>query len=73
MEDLGVLQVTSSGPEADMIHGLLQSEGIPSVVRQTSAGAGMAGGLPGGAGAHEILVPESSLAQARQLLEEQAG
>jgi hypothetical protein len=33
----------------------------------------MAGGLPGGAGMHEILVPEANLAEARQLLEDPAG
>jgi putative signal transducing protein len=73
MEDLVVLQVVQSGAEAEMIRGLLQTADIPSLARQTSAGAGMAGGLPGGAGAHEILVPEDRLADARRLLEEQAG
>ena len=73
MDELAVLTVVQSEPEAEVIRGLLTTEGIPSVVRQTSVGAGMAGGLPGGARAREILVPEASLARARQLLDEQSS
>ena len=56
-----------------MIRGLLKSEGIPSLVRQTSLGAGMTGGLPGAGGQHEILVDEHNLAAARKVLEQQSG
>ena len=72
-DDLAVLDVVSSAPEAEIIRGLLQTEGIPAVVRQTTVGAAMAGGLPGGGGMFEILVPEASLNRARRLIEERSG
>lgn len=57
-----------------MIRGLLQSEGIPSYVQQTSVGSGMAGGLAGAPGGpREVLVPEQSLAAAHKVLEQQSG
>jgi hypothetical protein len=72
--ELEVLQVVQSEAEAEVIRGLLRSEGIPSYVQQTSMGAGAAGGLAGAAGgAREILVDEENLAAARKLLEQQTG
>jgi hypothetical protein len=72
--ELAVLQVVQSEPEAEMIRGLLQSEGIPSYVQQTSVGSGMVGGLAGAPlGPREILVPEQSLAAARKVLEQQSS
>ncbi len=73
MAELVVLQVVQSESEGDMIRGLLKSEGIPSLVRQTSLGAGMTGGLPGAGGQHEILVDEQNLSAARKVLEQQTG
>ena len=72
MAELVVLQVVQSEPEAEVIRGLLRSEGIASTVQQTAVGQGMAGGLAGAAaGAREILVHESNLAAARAVLERQ--
>jgi hypothetical protein len=72
--ELAVLQVVQSEPEAEVIRGLLRSEGIPSYVQQTSMGAGAAGGLAGAAGgAREILVDEQNLAAARAVLDEQSA
>ena len=69
-----MLQVVQSEPEAEMIRGLLQSEGIPSFVQQTTVGSAMAGGLAGAPGGpREILVPEQSLERARKVLEQQSG
>ena len=73
MDDLAVLQVVQSEPEAEVIRGLLQTEGIPSFVQMTTVGSGSVGGLPGAGGAREILVPAASLERARQLLEEQSS
>jgi hypothetical protein len=67
--ELAVLQVVQSEAEAEMIRGLLRSEGIPSYVQMTTVGAASVGGLAGAAGgAREILVPEQSLAAARKML-----
>ena len=73
MAELAVLQVVQSEPEAEVIRGLLESEGIPSFVQQTSLGAGMTGGLPSAGGQHAIFVDEENLAAARRLLEEQSA
>jgi hypothetical protein len=73
MAEFEVLQVVPSEPEAEVIRGLLESEGIPAFVRQTSAGAGMTGGLPGAGGTHEILVHATNLAAARELLQQQGS
>ena len=74
MAELAVLEVVQSEPEAEVIRGLLRSEGISSLVQQTSVGAGMAGGLAGAAGGpREILVDEQNLAAARRVLEQRTG
>jgi hypothetical protein len=70
--ELAVLQVVQSEPEAEVIVGLLRSEGIPAIVQQTSAGAGMAGGLPGAGGTREIMVHATNLEAAREVLERQS-
>jgi hypothetical protein len=60
---------TAANPaEAETIRGLLQTEGIESVRRQTDFGAGTMDGFSGGQ--QEILVREEDLDEARALLEE---
>jgi Putative prokaryotic signal transducing protein len=58
--------------EADIVRGLLESAGIPSVKRVTDVAAGGWDGLPVG-GAREILVPGDRLEEARELLEPDGG
>ena len=59
---------TAANPaEAETIRGLLQTEGIDSVRRQTDFGAGTMDGFSGGQ--QEILVREEDLDEARALLE----
>ena len=59
---------TAANPaEAETIRGLLQTEGIDSVRRQTDFGAGTMDGFSGGQ--QEILVREEDLDDARALLE----
>ncbi|MGZ4257644.1 MAG: putative signal transducing protein [Gaiellaceae bacterium] len=73
MAELAVLQVVPSEPEAEMIRGLLRSEGIPSIVQRTTLGAGMADGFPGASGPLEILVHAGNLPAARRVLEQQSS
>jgi hypothetical protein len=71
MAELAVLQVVQSEPEADVVCGLLRSEGIPCITQRTNVGVGMADGFPSAIGPREILVHEQNVAAARKLLEEQ--
>ena len=67
-----MLQVVWSEAEAEVIRGLLRSEGIPSVVQRTTLGGGMADGFPGTGGPREILVHAPTLPAARRVLEQQS-
>jgi hypothetical protein len=59
--------VAANPPEAEAIRGLLRTEGIESVRRQTDFGAGTMDGFSGGQ--QEILVRTEDLDEARALLE----
>jgi hypothetical protein len=61
------LTTAANEPAAEAIRGLLQSEGIESVRRQTDFGAGTMDGFSGGE--QEILVREDDLEAARALLD----
>jgi hypothetical protein len=65
-------RVTSAGtgPEAEMIAGLLRDAGIPSVIRRTP-GADVPDFLAGGP--RELLVRDADLAAARELVESHFG
>jgi hypothetical protein len=66
--ELGVrLTVVPSIGEADVICGLLQTEGIEAKSRQSFPSGGGSGG--GYGGWQEILVPESDLERARELIQ----
>jgi hypothetical protein len=60
--------VVSSDAEAEMICGLLRSEGIVCNFRKTDFGAGASGGMLSGFGPTEVLVDSSDLERARELL-----
>jgi hypothetical protein len=65
--DLVRVTLAANPAEADAIRGLLQTEGIESVRRQTDFGAGTMDGFSGGQ--QEILVRPEDLDEARALLE----
>jgi Putative prokaryotic signal transducing protein len=66
-----VLEVVGSEPEAEVICGLLRSEGIACAVQKTNFAIGAADGFPSAAGPREIVVHAEDLARAREILDEQ--
>jgi hypothetical protein len=68
---LAVLQVVGSEFEADVILGLLRSEGIPAIAQKTNLAVGMADASAASVGPREILVHAENLARAREILEQQ--
>jgi Putative prokaryotic signal transducing protein len=71
MPELAVLEVVGSEPEAEVILGLLRSEGIPCMAQKTNFAAGLADGSLSAAGPREILVHAENLARAREVLARQ--
>jgi hypothetical protein len=61
------LTVVPTAAEAEIITGLLRTEGIECEDRATNVGAGFMDGMPGG-GPREIFVAEESLERAKELL-----
>lgn len=66
MAELVHLTVVPREAEADLICGLLRTEGIECDHRPTNFGVGSMDGYPGGA--REIVVAEQSLERAQELL-----
>ena len=66
-EELVRLTIASSEPEAEVIRGLLATEGIESIQRPTDFAAGALDGWAAG-GAREVLVRETDLEAARALI-----
>ena len=71
MNELVVLQTVGSEPEAEIIVGLLRSEGIPALARKTDFAVGAADASASGIGPREIVVHKENLARAREILEQQ--
>jgi hypothetical protein len=67
VSELVHLTVAPTANEAEIITGLLRTEGIECDDRPTNLGAGFMDGMPGG-GPREIFVEEQSLARAQELL-----
>jgi hypothetical protein len=61
------LTIVASGPEAELVRGLLATEGIESMQRPTDFAAGALDGWAAG-GAREILVRQADLEAARELV-----
>jgi hypothetical protein len=61
------LTVVSSEPEAELLRGLLATEGIESIQRPTDFAAGALDGWAAG-GAREILVRPADVEAARELI-----
>ena len=72
MTDFVRVTIVCDDVEAEIVCGLLESAGIPSVKQVTDVAAAGWDGLPVG-GAREILVPGDRLEEARELLEPDAG
>jgi hypothetical protein len=66
VEDLVVVTVAPNETEAEIICGLLRSEGIECSYRQTNVGAGAFDGMPGGS--QEVIVAADDLQRAREVL-----
>jgi Putative prokaryotic signal transducing protein len=64
------LTIVGSEPEAELIRGLLATEGIDSLQRPTDVAAGALDGWAAG-GAREILVRAEDLETARELIARQ--
>ena len=71
MAELALLQVVGSEPEAEVVIGLLRSEGIQAMARTSNYAVGISDAASSGAGPREILVHEENLERARRILEEQ--
>lgn len=63
-------RVTTAGDSivAEVVRGLLESEGIPVLLRAYGAAGWLFPGTPGGLGAMDVLVPADRLEEARELL-----
>jgi hypothetical protein len=68
VSDLVRLTIVGSESEAEMLRGLLRTEGIESMHRPTDFAAGALDGWAAG-GAREILVRAADLERARELVE----
>lgn len=62
------LTIVGSEPEAELVRGLLATDGIESLQRPTDFAAGALDGWAAG-GAREVLVRAGDVEQARELLE----
>ena len=69
-DELVRLTIVSSEPEAELLRGLLATEGIESVQRPTDFAAGALDGWAAG-GAREILVRAADVETARELIASQ--
>jgi hypothetical protein len=69
--ELAVLEVVGSEAEAEVILGLLRSEGIPAMAQRTNFAVGMADASAAAVGPREILVHGENLARAREILDQQ--
>ena len=68
MEELVVVDVVGSEPEAELLCSLLRSAGIECTRRQTNLGAGASDGLSI-SGPHEVVVRSEDAAAAREVLQ----
>jgi hypothetical protein len=71
MTELVRATVVRNQPEAEIVCSLLRSEGIKCFHRPTDFAAGAFDGALSSAGAREVIVDESDLERARELLEAQ--
>jgi hypothetical protein len=67
-DELVVLEVVGTEPEAELLCSLLRSAGISCTYRQSNYGAGASDGMPGG-GPQEVIVRADDVESAREVLE----
>jgi hypothetical protein len=72
VDELAVVEVVPTEPQAELLCGLLRSAGIQCTYRLTNQGAGAFEGIPGG-GPQEILVRTDDLESARTVLDRGDG
>ena len=72
-DPLCVLTTAPDGVAAAMIKGLLESAGTPVMLRNANSSLWLYPSGPSSLGPVDVLVPESSLQEARRLLEEDAS
>jgi Putative prokaryotic signal transducing protein len=72
VDELVVVDVVRSEPEAELLCSFLRDAGIECAHRLTNVGAGAFEGLPSG-GPREVVVRAEDAAAARELLEQQDG
>ena len=70
MDDLTVMEVVGSEPEAELVCSILRDAGIKCMHRITNAGSGAMDGMAIG-GPREIIVRADELARARDVMREQ--
>ena len=66
MDELVVVEVVGTEPEAELLCSLLRSAGIRCVRRQSNYGAGALDGMPGGP--QEVVVRAEDVESAREVL-----
>ena len=69
MSELVRLTIVRTQPEAEIVCSLLRSEGIQCFHRPTDFAAGAFDGAVSSAGAREVVVAETDVARARELLD----
>ena len=67
MDDLVVVEVVATEPEAELLCSLLRSAGISCLNKLTNRGAGASDGMPVG-GPQEIMVRREDAESAREIL-----
>ena len=72
-DPLRVLTTAPDGVTAAMIKGLLESGGVPVMLRNANSSLWLYPSGPSSLGPVDVLVPESSLEEAQRLLEEDAS
>jgi len=71
MDELVVVKVVGTEPEAELLCSLVRSAGIECARRQTNVGAGAADGMPV-SGPYELIVRPQDLDDARDILRERS-
>jgi Putative prokaryotic signal transducing protein len=66
MDELVVVEVVGTEPEAELLCSLLRSAGISCARRQSNFGAGASDGMPGGP--QEVVVRAEDVESAREVL-----
>jgi hypothetical protein len=67
MDELVVVEVVGTEPEAELLCSLLRSVGVSCTRRQSNYGAGASDGLPVG-GPQEVIVRAEDMESAREVL-----